>query len=274
MEDKRLRSISEEIIGIIGCGHLGRTLAEELLARGFPKEHLLISYGGSASTLEDLKVAGLLENISTNQGICSRSSIIFIALRPLYLNSLRDISFPKDALVISCMAGVPSASLKKALGVDVVRIMPSGPDTIKAGSSIVAVYPPSDRVKKMIISLGQAVYEISDESMMHAFTVGVCLPAALLFAEKKGLSSAPSAKIIGQGYHDFEGIYEWAKGVLPNISSEEERESYIRRMKTKGGITEAIIDSLDSGSTFLEALGRGMERSREISAMYERPSEG
>jgi len=126
----------------------------------------------------------------------------------------------------------------------------------------------------MIISLGQAVYEISDESMMHAFTVGVCLPAALLFAEKKGLSSAPSAKIIGQGYHDFEGIYEWAKGVLPNISSEEERESYIRRMKTKGGITEAIIDSLDSGSTFLEALGRGMERSREISAMYERPSEG
>jgi pyrroline-5-carboxylate reductase len=273
MENKSLRSLSEEIIGIIGCGHLGRTLAEELLARGFPKENLLVSYGGSASTLEGLKVAGLLENISTNQGICSRSSIIFIALRPLYLNSLRDLTFPKGTLVISCMAGVSSPSLKKALGVDVVRIMPSGPDTIKAGRSIVAVYPPSDRVKKVIISLGQTVYEISDESMMHAFTAGVCLPAAILSAEKKELPSAPAAKIIGQEYNDFEGIYEWAKGVLPSISSEEERESYIRRMKTKGGITEAIIDSLECGSTFLEALRRGMERSREISAMYERPSE-
>jgi pyrroline-5-carboxylate reductase len=37
-------------------------------------------------------------------------------------------------------------------------------------------------------------------------------------------------------------------------------------MSTKGGITEAIVDSLNSGSTFLEALRMGIARSKEISA--------
>jgi pyrroline-5-carboxylate reductase len=44
--------LADETIGIIGCGHLGRTLAEELIDHGLPRERLMISYGGSASTLE------------------------------------------------------------------------------------------------------------------------------------------------------------------------------------------------------------------------------
>ncbi|MFB3766664.1 MAG: pyrroline-5-carboxylate reductase family protein [Methanotrichaceae archaeon] len=258
--------LANETIGIIGCGHLGRTLAEELIAHGFPKEKLMISYGGSASTLESIKRAGLLENISDNEEICRKSNIIFISVRPQAIAGLSGLHFSKDALVVSCMAGVYTASLKDALGIDVYRIMPSGPATIKERKGIAAVYPRSDKLIGILSRMGLKVFELSDEEMMHAFTVGVCLPAALLVAGEKEADADLAAKIIEKEYPGFEEIYVWAKGVLPEFDSDEERDEYVKKMSTKGGITESIVGVLNSGSTFLEALRMGIARSRNIAA--------
>ncbi len=258
--------LADETIGIIGCGHLGRTLAAELVAHGFPKEKLLVSYGGSASTLECIRKAYLLENVSDNEEICRKSTIVFIAVRPQAIEGLKGLSFSKNALVVSCMAGISSTSLKNMLGINVTRIMPSGPGTIKEGKGIVAVYPRNDVLMDILPRVGLKVFELLDEEMMHAFTVGVCLPAALLVAGRKELSTAQAAEAIGKDYSGFEDIYVWAKGVLPDVYSDEEREEYVKRMSTKGGITEAIINSLNSGSTFLTALRCGIARSKEISA--------
>jgi pyrroline-5-carboxylate reductase len=252
-------------IGIIGCGHLGRTLAEELIDHGLPRERLMISYGGSASTLESIKRAGLLENVSDNAEICRKSNIIFIAVRPQATEGLKGLSFSKSALVVSCMAGISTASLKEALGIDVYRIMPSGPDTIKERKGIAAVYPRSDILMDILPRMSLKVFELTDEDMMHAFTVGVCLPAALLVGGKKEANADLAAKAIEKEYPGFEEIYIWAKGVLPDFDSDEKREEYVRRMSTKGGITEAIVNSLNSGSTFQKALRCGIAKSREIS---------
>lgn len=271
MIESAFDSLANCTIGIIGCGHLGRTLANELVSHGLPKEKLMISYGGSASTLESIKRAGLFQNISNNERICRKSNIIFIAVRPQAIEELKKLSFPgnANALVVSCMAGISSASLKNALGIDVIRMMPSGPDTIKEGNCIVAVYPRNDFLANILSGLGLKFYELRDEEMMHAFTVGVCLPAALLVAGKIGMSeldTAQASKIIGKEYPDFEEIYRWAVDVLPDFDSDDEREEYLRRTSTKGGITEAIVDSLNSGSTFTAALRKGISRSKEISA--------
>lgn len=265
MVGNSLDFVANETIGIIGCGHLGRTLAREIIGHGFPKEKLIISYGGSASTLERIKRARLLENIRDNAEICRRSTIIFIAVRPQAIEELQKLSFPRNALVISCMAGVSSASLKRALGIDVFRIMPSGPDTIKEGKGIVAVYPHNNILIDTLSHMGLKVYELPEEEIMHIFTVGVCLPAALLVAAKKGLDAGQAAKTIEKEYPDFAEIYRWARDVLPDFDSDEEKEKYIGRMSTKGGITEAIVDILSSGSTFLTALRSGVARSKEIS---------
>ena len=71
-------------------------------------------------------------------------------------------------------------------------------------------------------------------------------------------------------------MYPWAKSVLPNFSSDREREAYIAKMSTKGGITEAVVSSIRSGATLLGAMEAGIDRGREISALaYEnKPSEG
>ena len=44
-----------ETIGIIGAGHLGRTIAETFAEHGFPKERLMISYRVKLSTPESIK---------------------------------------------------------------------------------------------------------------------------------------------------------------------------------------------------------------------------
>ncbi len=267
MVGKPLDFMANETIGIIGCGHLGRTLAQEIVRQGFPKERLMVSYGKSASTLEQIKRAGLLENIRSNAEICRMATIIFIAVRPQAAAELQGLSFPKNALVISCMAGVSTATMKRALDVDVFRIMPSGPDTIKEGKGIVAAYPHNKTLINFLSHLGLKVYELPDEDIMHIFTVGVCLPAALLMASKRGLDADQAAGTIGKDYPDFPEICRWARDVLPDFDCDEEREKYIMKMCTKGGITEAIVDTLNSGSPFLTALESGVAKSKEISAL-------
>jgi len=251
-------------IGIIGCGHLGRALAEVLIDSGYPKEMLRVSYGGSSSTLEKIKRAGLLENVSDNEEICRRSSVIFITVRPQSLEILKDLSFPGSALVVSCIAGVSRATLERMVGVNVFRMMPSGPDTIEERRGVAAVYPHDDALQEILSLMGLTVHELDDEELMHAFTVGLCLPAALLVAGKKGLDPSRCADDFGQKYPYLGEIGSWARSVQPSFDSDEARDEYIMRTATRGGITEAMIDSLNRGCTFLTAIERGVSRSREI----------
>lgn len=256
--------LANEIIGIIGAGFLGRTLAETFIEHGFPKEKLMISYGGKPSTLESIKKAGLIGNITDNKVICQKSTIIFIAVKPQSLKELKDLPFTSNSLVVSCMAGISLASLEGALGIDVLRIMTSGPDTIKRKKGIVAVYPQNDTLINILSFLNLRVHELQDEESIHVFTVGVCLPAALLIANKRGLNIEDSIETIDKEYSDFREIYNWAKDVLPVFDSERAKMSYIEHMSTKGGITEAIVNSLNSGDTFLDSLRKGIARSKEI----------
>ncbi|WP_269849679.1 NAD(P)-binding domain-containing protein [Methanosarcina horonobensis] len=63
-----------ETISIIGAGHLGKTLAQMLIECGFPKEKLMISYGGKISTFESIKKAGLIENFTV--GVCLPAALL------------------------------------------------------------------------------------------------------------------------------------------------------------------------------------------------------
>jgi pyrroline-5-carboxylate reductase len=256
--------ISTYQIGIIGCGHLGRTLARVLLDNNFPKENLRVSFGGNPSTLESLKKDGLLDNITNNDEICSRSDIILITMKPQDFAELKQSVFPKQTIVVSCMAGISTDAFKKILSIDVFRIMPSGPDTIQGKKGIVALYPHNDTLVNMLSFMGLTVYEIPNEEILHIFTVGVCLPAGILAARKFKLSIDKAIKVVSDEYPSYRDIYRWALNVLPVFDSAQEQEEYIAKMTTKGGITEAFIDSIYAGDEFLTAIKQARVRSQEI----------
>ncbi|HBE79080.1 MAG TPA: hypothetical protein DDW65_15095 [Firmicutes bacterium] len=257
-------------IGIIGCGHLGRTLARRLLDTNFPSENLRVSYGGRPSTLDKIRKADLEKNVVVNEEICSKSDLIFITFRPQDFHELKKLFSPKQAgrhrrgLIISCMAGISTTTFKNALGFDVLRIMPSGPDTIQAGKGIVAVFPHHDAVITILTQIGLKVYEIAHEELMHIFTVGVCLPAVLLAAERMKLPVTEAMQMISIDYPVFSDIYSWARNVLPTFNSDEAKEEYITKMVTTGGVTESLIESIDSGDDLITAVRKGIARSKEL----------
>ncbi|MGV8175504.1 MAG: pyrroline-5-carboxylate reductase family protein [Methanothrix sp.] len=261
--------LSRESIGIIGCGHLGRALAYGLVSRGFPLDRLMLSRGKSESSLHRIIDVGLGDCLAENEEICRECDIIFISIRPQSLPELVGLAFPKDALVVSCMAGVSLQAIRRLLGVDAVRMMPSGPDTIEQKWGIAAIFPKDESLGRILRCLDIRVFELSEEEQMHVFTVGICLPAALLASDECEDAREKACRSLSRVYPDFPMICSWARDVLPTFESEEDKRDYISRMATKGGITEAIVQGLRNDGDLLTALRQGITRSREISLRYE-----
>ena len=272
MESSAARSLDflhGESIGIIGCGHLGLSLATEFVRRGQPTRRLLLSCGQSQRSLQGIIDAGLRGCLADNRQICRECSVIFICIRPQSLPELEDLAFPRDALIVSSMAGVSLSAIRRFLGVEAVRMMPSGPDSILEGKGIAAIYPHNQALSQVLQGLGLRVSELSAEEQMHIFTAGICLPAALLASEEDEEAEEKACGSFSQQYSDFPEIFSWARSVRPHLEREEDKEDYIRRMATSGGITEAIVRSLESGDDLTAALKKGIDRSKEISLFYE-----
>lgn len=267
---RRLDFLGGESIGIIGCGHLGRAIALQLVSGGFPLDRLRVSRGKSDGSLQNILDAGLGPCLAGNEEICRDCSIIFICIRPQSLPELEDLAFPKDALIVSCLAGVSLSAIRRLLGVEAVRMMPSGPDTIREGKAIAAIYPHNKILCRILRALGLRVFELSYEEQMHIFTVGICLPAALLASEDDANAIEEACRCLSRVYPDFPEICSWAGDVLPEFEREEDKKDYIRKMATRGGVTEAIVKSLERGDDLLMALKQGIKRSRKISLCYEK----
>ena len=103
---------------------------------------------------------------------------------------------------------------------------------------------------------------------MHVFTVGICLPAALLASGDVEDAIEEACRCLSQDYPDFPEICSWARDVLPEFEKEEDKKAYICKMATRGGITEAMVKRLERGEDLLLALKQGIKRSREISLCY------
>lgn len=269
MPPSSLDFLSKESIGIIGCGHLGRAIALQLVSHGYPLNRLRLSLSGSSRSLQNIIDCKLHSCLARNDEICRDCSIIFIAIPPQSLPELRGLSFRQDTMVISCMAGVSLQAIRRILGVDAVRIMPSGPSSIQEKRGIAAIYPNNEVVIRILQALDLRVYRLLDEDLMHIFTVGVCLPAAFLVSEDCDRAMEEACEFLSRQYPDFAEIRSWARDVLPTFGTEEEKLVHIGKMATKGGITEAIVESLRENDDLLTALEKGIKRSRDISSGYE-----
>lgn len=252
-------------IGIIGLGHLGASLAAPLALSGFPKEKLLISYKGSEKTLSKAKNLGLDDRLTDTKSLMSAADIIFVACRPQDLLSLPADAVKEDALIVSCMAGLPLALLSRFFSGKVMRMMCSGPDSIADGMGIAVTWPRNGQAEAAIRLMGIELYEVGFEEELDSFTVGICIPPILLNAHRDADEVTGALLDMRKRFPVYGRLDGWIKEIMADDVAGERGEC-LQNVMTKGGISEAMFLRLKQGGSFAEALERGLIRGREITA--------
>lgn len=247
-------------IGIIGAGNIGQALSLKLLEIGVKSDNLLLSYNGSIFTFSNLYDNNLVDNIADNARIVKECDIIILSVPPQKFSQIGEFNLDDDKLVISFMAGISIDDIKKQTGSDnVVKIIPTGPNTIKDETAIAGAYPQTTTTDFIFNLLGFDVYNVKCEDDLKYMSVAGCLPA--VFSKINLDENMDDIKKFAEEFPCFVEISRKAD----KLKDLENKDEFIKSFMTPGGITEAIINSLDDNNNLYDALIAGLKRNEELS---------
>lgn len=261
--------LKDKTIGIIGLGHLGTSLALPLVDNGFARERLMISHRGSEKTLARAKALGLDSFLTDTETLISSSDIIFVACRPQDLLSLPSAATKEDALVVSCMAGLPLSLLSRYFDGKTTRMMCSGPDTIESGAGVAVTCPRDPHAEATIRLMGIELYQVGFEEELDSFTVGICIPPILLNVSRCSGEVTEALQKMRERFPVYGRLSSWINQIMATHNAVEQG-ICLENIMTRGGISESMFLTLKNGGSFMEALEKGLERGREITTEIER----
>ncbi len=263
---------------IIGGGNMGKTYARSLLRAHLVKPEDLMVLERSPEQAEKLRG----ENIGvvhTDPAHClNAADLIILAVKPqdsaALFATLRPSTDPQQ-VYLSIMAGVTIDTIRKGLGVEkVIRAMPNLPAQIGLGMTS---YTASDAVTRIELVLvqnllnttGKAIYVDNEYAIDATTAISGSGPAYVLYfmqamievAQEMGFNASQAELLVAQ---TFRGAVELQ---MKNDASCEE---WIQRVSSKGGTTEAAINSFKATSVYMDikngakaALARAEELGRE-----------
>lgn len=253
--------LDNKIIGIAGFGHLGSSIALALAANGFPKEHILVSCGGSASTIERIKQEGF--SLAESAELFKKADVIILAARPQNVGDFAGVEVKPDSFIMSFMAGVSIDRLKTIFGPNICRVMCSGPETITDGHGIGVTFPSELLPDALLEAAGIKVLRVSCESELDSFTVGICIPPILMNIDIDAETRRAALLKMAYRFPIYREISPWIDKIVA-LHAKDKREASLANVSTKGGVTEAMVTCLANGGTFEDALIAGLSRNVEI----------
>lgn len=272
----------ETKIGIIGCGNMGRAIAQRIKSAFkiviFDKDETKTKNISRVVTAPDL-----IE-------LVNMADVVVLAVKPQDFNEvLGEIKNNIDnKLVISIAAGIPTKFIEKNLGrVRVIRVMPNLPAKIGRGMSCLckgkfATTADLKFVEKIFGFLGGILF--LDENMMDEatavsgsgpgfwgaaapeneskaelkkYTYNVFMPKLSVAAEREGFTKK-QANILAKSV---------AEGSLATVESLEITPAQLKKqVASKGGTTEAGLKELKGNIKFLpKAVRAALKRAKELS---------
>lgn len=241
-------------IAIIGVGHLGSSLAKGLLNSGFKNENLILS-----NSLENNRIAA------------KEADWIILAVKPFIVKKVLeeikdDIS---HKLLISAAAAISITSINKYVknGQKILRIMPNIPVTYNNGLiGLFANKAVSKLEKKELIdllSLLGLVLEVKKETDLDEITlISACGPAIVSqfmefmsnYGIQRGLTSELSRKLAQQTFRSTLSYLDHSALTPAEL---------ILSVSTKGGITETILQNMDTNelsTNFINSMDAGYQK--------------
>lgn len=234
---------------IIGGGNMGKTYAESFTANHVVSKDNLYILEHLSEKIEYFQTRGFKNLFIEPGNYITESDLVIFAIKPQDRDSLyASIAsyFHKDQMVLSIMAGVTVASIKKSLPTTkIIRAMPNLPAQIGMGISGFISDPSVSKdellnVQNLLNTTGKSLY-FEDESKLDAVTavsgsgpayVFYFMDAMINAAVELGFDQTQAELLVEQ---TFIGAVH-----LLNINTLSCQE-WIEKVSSRGGTTEAAI---------------------------------
>lgn len=241
---------------VIGAGNMGLTYAQGMANSPLLNKYKLKIYDTDQKKIESLHKDNVFNAYDNLSDCLPKADIIFIAVKPYHSKNLFKEMKPmlnSEQLIVSLMAGVTIKNIQEGLSVKkVIRSMPNLPAKVGKG---VTSYTESKHVSKvelimvrnLLDTTGTSIH-VDTENFIDASTgisgsgpayVFYFMQSMLEAAQKMGFSDYDSKILVT---NTFEGAIELFN--QSNLSPE----SWISRVASKGGTTQAAIDSMEDNN--------------------------
>lgn len=244
-------SLSDQKIGIIGVGNMGKAAIKALVESGRVKPENIYVTNRSPGRIEKIKKKFNVNVISGNDELVNQSDIVIICVKPQDLEEAlapcRN-TFTNDHVVISLAAGVEINQLRRMISeANLCRIMMNTPIFIRKG--VIGYCCQNSAYEELIEDIFSSmgtVIKLEEGDQFEAFTVASSSGTGFIFEimsywqewiEEHGIEPEVARKIVVQ---TFLGTSQLAE------ESTEKIEDLQNRVTSKKGVTAAGLESMRS----------------------------
>jgi pyrroline-5-carboxylate reductase len=258
-------------VAIVGGGVMGEAIVSAALQRGvFAPEDVTVAELVEARRNELHARHGIRTTAAASDAMPG-ADLVLLSVKPQDLHSV-DGSLADDALLLSIMAGVSVATIRREFGHDrVVRVMPNTPVASRAGMSVWTATPevtPDQRnlARGLLGAIGRELY-VADESKVDMATavsgsgpayVFLFMEALIEGAVSIGLTRAQAEEVVIQTVYGA-ALYAHESGASP---------AALRAMVTSpAGTTAAGLLELERGAVraaLIECVRAAHRRALEL----------
>lgn len=241
---------------VIGAGNMGLTYSEGMVDSSLLGKQKLRIYDTDPNKIETLRQNPNFDVYTSIEDGLPKSDIVFLAVKPYHCEDLFKDMKPlinSEQIFVSLMAGVSIETIQNGLGVKkVIRTMPNLPAKVGKGVTSYTGSKAISRIELLMVrhlldTTGTSIH-VDTEKFIDASTgisgsgpayVFYFMQSMLEAAQKMGFSDYDSKILVS---NTFEGAIE-----LFN-QSDISPERWIDKVASKGGTTQAAIDSMEDNN--------------------------
>ncbi|MGD0650446.1 MAG: pyrroline-5-carboxylate reductase [Verrucomicrobiia bacterium] len=269
-------SLQNKTIAFIGAGNMGEALIRGLLAAGTVRPQQIMASDLKADRLQLFSKAFGICTTTNNAAAVAAANIILLAVKPQQitevLGSLRD-QMTMDKLLISIVAGVPTARIEEELGnaPRVIRVMPNTPALVGAGAAALCKgkYATDDDLataEAILDAVGITVR--TEEKFLDAITALSGSGPAYIFLVTEAMIKAGIEVGLEEDVATTLTIQTVLGAAKLMLESGEPPADLRRNVTSPGGTTEAALQVMNDRKLvdiFVEAIKAAARRSKELS---------
>ncbi|HUH28469.1 pyrroline-5-carboxylate reductase [Gelidibacter sp.] len=241
---------------VIGAGNMGLTYAEGMASSPLLKKHKLRIFDTDPKKIETLRQQPQFDVYDRLDDCLPKADLVFIAVKPFHSEELFKTMKPMlhdDQIFVSLMAGVTIETIQNHLDKSkVVRTMPNLPAQVGKGVTSYTASKTVSRIELLMVrnlldTTGTSIHVVSENFIDASTGISGSGPAYVFYfmqsmldaARKMGFSEYDSKVLVS---NTFEGAIE-----LFN-QNDMSPKSWIEKVASKGGTTQAAIDSMDDNN--------------------------